>query len=77
MGLQSHLDSKETSGYALCMGTGPKREQRHTLRERLAGFARDVERFPSGPRETGDCTEYAYLIVEHFGGQIRRVFSRS
>jgi hypothetical protein len=56
------------------MGTGPKREQRHALRERLESFARDVERFPGGPLETGSCTGYAYLVIEHFGGQVRGYF---
>ena len=56
------------------MGTGPKREQRNTLRERLDSFARDVVRFPGGPHESGSCTGCAYLIVEHFGGQVRGYF---
>jgi hypothetical protein len=60
--------------YDLCMGTGPKREQRDALRERLADFARDAERFPGGPHESGSCTGCAYLVVEHFGGQVRGYF---
>jgi hypothetical protein len=56
------------------MVTGPKREQRHELRERLDGFARDEKRFPGGPHETGSCTGCAYLIVGQFGGQVRGYF---
>jgi hypothetical protein len=56
------------------MGTGPKREQRQILRERLECFARDAERFPGGPHETGGCTGCAYLVVEQFGGQVRGYF---
>ena len=56
------------------MGTSPKREQRLTLREILDGFARDVERFPGGPNDTGSCTGCAYLVVEQFGGQVRGYF---
>jgi hypothetical protein len=56
------------------MGTGPKREQRGALRERLADFARDAERFPGGPHESGSCTGCAYLVVERFGGQVRGYF---
>jgi hypothetical protein len=53
------------------MATGPKREQRGTLREQLGSFARDTKRFPGGPHETGNCTACAYLVVEHFGGHVR------
>jgi hypothetical protein len=56
------------------MGTGPKREQREALRVELADFARDAERFPGGPHESGSCTGCAYLVVEHFGGQVRGYF---
>ena len=56
------------------MGTGPKREQRRALRERLDGFSRDQGRFPGGPHDTGSCTGCAYLVVENFGGQVRGYF---
>ena len=56
------------------MGTGTKGEQRDELRERLECFARDGERFPGGPHESGNCTACAYLVVEHFGGQVRGYF---
>lgn len=56
------------------MGTGPKREQRNALRRELADFARASERFPGGAHESGSCTGCAYLVVEHFGGQVRGYF---
>lgn len=56
------------------MATGPKREQRHTLREQLTGFARDASRFRFDPQQTDSCTSCAYLVVEHFGGQVRGYF---
>jgi hypothetical protein len=56
------------------MVDGPERDQRGALREQLDAFARDAERFPGGPHETGSCTGCAYLVVEHFGGQVRGYF---
>ena len=56
------------------MSTGPKREQRDSLREQLNRFARNACRFRFGPQQTDSCTGCAYLVVEHFGGQVRGYF---
>ena len=56
------------------MATGPKREHRDALREDLTGFARDASRFRSGSQQMDSCTSCAYLVVEHFGGQVRGYF---
>ncbi len=56
------------------MAPGPKRERRDALREQLTTFARDASRFRFGSQQTDSCTSCAYLVVEHFGGQVRGYF---